>query len=161
MGKKKFNTTAEAYAAAAKGTPLNGKIAIPRLWVRLLAAKYPDGDFIPALTQREAGQLKQLDTRSEGRGEQIVRWVIPNWLEFVTAVKSEMGWKDVPSKPSIGFLLQNVSIAANMSAPKKPAKKYETPKPVIVPQPVQLISPAKEPQATKLTMAEILATLDE
>lgn len=151
---KKYTSVAEALKA--QSAPNTASQPLGRLWVKLVASKY--SDFVPAPTMKEIGQLKQIDKRSEGRGEVILRWVIPNWVEFISAVQKQAGWKNVPNKPHIGFLLQNVGIAANMSAPKKQAEKYEAPKPVSVLPTVQLIS---QPQPAEVTMADLLKVLDE
>lgn len=110
---------------------------------------------------KEIGQLKLINTRSGGKGEEVVRYVVPNWIAFVKRVEAEAGWKNTPSKPQIGFLLQHVGIAANMIAPKKAQQEQEAPKGFSLPQPVQLISQATKPAEKPKNMAELLKVFDE
>lgn len=159
-------TVAELLMAAEKKTlPKHTKkagsvSALEHRWKETVSEVY--SCFVPQLTQKQLGLLKNLIAKCPaGRAEAVLEWAVRNWIEFVKAVETKVGWKSTPAEPRLDFLLLHVGIAINMATvPKKPATvKQEAPVAQVPSKKVQLISQTKPAADAPATKDDLLALL--
>lgn len=129
------------------------------VWKETLAEVYSPG-FIH-MTKVEIGQLKHImNSCPAGKAHDVVEWVIRHWNEFAAEVESDAGLKKTPAAPRIDFLLKYIAVAVKLYLePKnKAAAPKEGPKPLPIPQTVQVIAQDADDE-TPLSKDELKAML--
>ena len=74
---------------------------------------YEDMHLTPPITQKLLGQFRMLHKGLGDKTIEVLQRVLPDWSGFKDTVSAQKGLKDVPIRPNVGFLLQNVDVALN------------------------------------------------
>ena len=116
------------------------------------------GAFV-SLTAKEMGQLKTFQKHCPpGKAAAVLTFVLNDWMSFAKKVQTMAGIKNIPSQPTIGFLLQFRARAVTLWSPPV-VSKHEAPDATCVLPLVQLTSqkPAESPEETPMTVEALLA----
>lgn len=95
-------------------------VTIPDLkpvWLQAMDAAY-SGEWHD-LSAREKKGLREIAERCAGNGlryyeQEVVRYVIKNWSQFIARAKSAEGAYSIPDKPTVDFLLKFIRVAVNL-----------------------------------------------
>lgn len=124
--------------------------SLSHLWRETNAEIY--SDYQTPLTRKQKGQLKSiLNSLGSARAHKCINKVIRHWIEFAEAAKATKGWKIVPPRPDIGWLLLNIQIAANMLS-----EPNSVPEVMAKAKPVATIKKIK-PKGQLATLEEVLS----
>lgn len=129
--------------------------AMKIVWMETIAEL--TGKFVPALTNKQIGQLGLFAKACPaGKAEQVLQQALRFWAEYATSVKSKAGIQTVPSEPHVGFLLQYVGYAVDLADSKlNPAQKAMPVLPKI-PSKVQLTA---KPEQEKPSLDDVMSIL--
>jgi len=147
----------------------NSPSSLEAIWKHGLAGLM-ESKFIK-LTGAEIGQLKHFAKACPpGKADAVLSWAMDNWSLFAKNAEDAAGLKNSPTMPVAGFLLKHANVAMMLwqsaTEPKKPTVTISInpiPKPVFVPEPVQLTSHEPPPCDTTdgMSMKELWAEPDE
>lgn len=125
--------------------------SLAMLYKRVVSEKYQQ--YVPDLTHKQIGQLKQFLTKVGEESPQVLGYVLENWNKYALATKADKGLGSAPEKPVIGFILTHLDVAVNL---------YRTSQKVHEPQPSAQQGFDKATTEPQTTMAkEEPASLDE
>lgn len=142
-------------------TPLD---KLQQVWRDGISEAY--GDFVPAFTQQQIGQLKNFAKKcpSSPDSETVLRYALSHWSLFVQIATNEAGAFNLPTKPQLGPLLKFAQVAINMVIQKNQTQP-QAPKFAPVVQPVQTFAMTGQqpsgPHAEKATLEEVMAILGD
>jgi hypothetical protein len=87
------------------------------LWKEIVSET--TGNFVPAFTMKQLGQLGQFLKRCPtGTAEDVMSAALKDWPGFAGQVKSDAGLKAVPLDPNLDFLLKYLGPAVDFAKPK-------------------------------------------
>jgi hypothetical protein len=137
-------------------------LGLSRVWKETLAEADPGIKFI-VLSKKQLGQLKHIFNKCPpGKAAAVVRWSLHNWADFTEEVGYTANKKIALYTPDIGFLLQYLEIAINLtlaSEEKSANKKQEASATNEVQLIAQTLEPQPEADAKPKTKAELHAIL--
>jgi len=131
----------------------HAKASLAAYWMHLLATVSPTGYQKP-VTQKEAGQLKQLSTYLGEQVRPVMAYAVEHWWKFASRAGAEAGIP-FPASPHIGFLLKHHAVAVNLlTQPVQLIAPSTDEKPGYTPQ-----SPGSQPETPHALTADELAAM--
>jgi hypothetical protein len=139
---------------------------LEQIWQEIVADTY--GGFVPNWTNKERRQMRHFrDACPPGAAAPVLETCLRDWALFGVMAKSNAGAWDLPTRPTVAFLLKFVGVAVNFwqakTKPKVPAapnpdqgppKPQQTP-----PQPIVKPAPGEEKASAEMVMAALFESL--
>jgi hypothetical protein len=149
-------TVAEVLAAAKAKPPKAGPKSLGQVWVEAVAKK--TGKFVPPLTAKAHGQLKQFAKHCPQDPAGALGYAIDQWGQVCNDAETLNGAWNTPALPDAGFVLKHAGVVINLWLSQQKAKAVApAPKPPAAPAPAK---PAKPPGGEKATFEEVMAIFD-
>jgi hypothetical protein len=150
---------AEAKFSTEGGVNPDSIAALEEIWQSGVAESY--GGFVPSWTSKERGQMGHFrKVCPPDAAVPVLEACLGDWALFAAMAKSDAGAWNLPSRPTVGFLVKYAGVAVNLWQAKTKPKVPPTPK--LKPQ--QTSAPSVEkpaPGEEKVSLEMVMAALSE
>ena len=148
---------AEAKFGTEPGLKPESTAVLEQIWKSRITESY--GGFVPNWTSKERGQIGQFrKVCPPGAAVPVLEACLGDWTVFSAMAKSNAGAWNLPSRPTVAFLVRYAGVAVNLWQAKTKPKVPPKPKPNPQQTPVQ---PVEKPESgeEKVSLETVMAAL--